>query len=39
MMLEWFDRVGDNADIAALEREYGIRPTTLQEWATQQAPA
>ena len=37
MMLEWFDRVGYNADIAALEREFGIRPTKLEEWAARQA--
>jgi uncharacterized protein YbjT (DUF2867 family) len=31
-MLEWFDRVGYNADIAGLSRESGIRPTTFTEW-------
>jgi uncharacterized protein YbjT (DUF2867 family) len=35
-MLEWFDRVGYNADIAANSRESGIRPTTLSEWAPRQ---
>jgi len=34
-MLEWFDRVGYDADIPALEREFGIRPTTLEAWAAQ----
>lgn len=34
-MLEWFDRVGYNADIPKLSREYGIRLTTLAEWAAQ----
>ena len=33
MMLEWFGDVGYDADIAANAREYGIRPTTLDEWA------
>jgi len=32
-MLEWFDRVGYDADIAAASRESGILPTTLPEWA------
>jgi uncharacterized protein YbjT (DUF2867 family) len=32
-MLEWFDRVGYNADIAGLVREFGFRPLTLSEWA------
>ena len=34
LMLEWFERVGYDVDIAALARESGIRPTTLVEWAT-----
>ncbi len=42
-MLEWFDRVGYDADIAKNSRESGIRPTTLAEWAAtvdwQPAPA
>ncbi|RPI52126.1 MAG: NmrA/HSCARG family protein [Acidobacteria bacterium] len=36
MMLEWFERVGYDADIAALDREFGIQPTTLTEWAGKQ---
>jgi uncharacterized protein YbjT (DUF2867 family) len=36
LMLEWFDRVGYNADIAGLEREFGIKPTTLADWAGSQ---
>lgn len=32
-MLEWFDRVGYNADLAARAKESGIRPTTFAEWA------
>jgi uncharacterized protein YbjT (DUF2867 family) len=37
LMLEWFDSVGYNADIAGLEREFGFRPTTLAEWARHRA--
>ncbi len=33
LMLEWFDRVGYDADIAATAKEYGIKPTTLKEWS------
>jgi uncharacterized protein YbjT (DUF2867 family) len=33
IMLEWFDRVGYNADIPALEREFGTTSTTLTAWA------
>jgi uncharacterized protein YbjT (DUF2867 family) len=33
LMLEWFDRVGYNADIPGTSRESGIAPTTLPEWA------
>ena len=36
IMLEWFERVGYNADIPALTREFGIRPTTLAAWAAAQ---
>jgi uncharacterized protein YbjT (DUF2867 family) len=32
-MLEWFDRVGYDADIAARSKESGVRPTSLAEWA------
>lgn len=35
-MLEWFDRVGYDADIEANARESGIRPTTFAEWAPRQ---
>lgn len=35
-MLEWFDRVGYNADIAGNAQEFGIKPTTFKDWATQQ---
>ena len=34
LMLEWFDRVGYDADIAKTSAESGIRPTRLAEWAT-----
>jgi len=33
LMLEWFERVGYNADIAALEREFGRTLTKLPDWA------
>jgi uncharacterized protein YbjT (DUF2867 family) len=36
LMLEWFDRVGYEADIPALTREFGIPPTTLAAWAASQ---
>lgn len=36
IMLEWFDRVGYNADIKALEKEFGFRPLTLAQWAALQ---
>jgi len=34
LMLEWFERVGYDVDIAANAKEYGVRPTTLAEWAS-----
>jgi uncharacterized protein YbjT (DUF2867 family) len=37
IMQEWFDRVGYNADIAGLEREFGKKLTTLPEWAQRYA--
>ena len=36
MMLEWFAAVGYDADISALEAQYGVRPTRLRDWARQQ---
>jgi uncharacterized protein YbjT (DUF2867 family) len=36
LMLEWFDRVGYSAKIQANAKEFGIRPTTLTEWASRQ---
>jgi len=32
-MLEWFDRVGYNADIQLNAKESGIKPTRFSEWA------
>ena len=31
-MLEWFESTGYSADIASLEKRFGIRPLTLTEW-------
>jgi uncharacterized protein YbjT (DUF2867 family) len=39
LMLEWFDRVGYNADIAGCAREFGIAPTTFEVWAAAQRKA
>jgi uncharacterized protein YbjT (DUF2867 family) len=33
LMLEWFERVGYNADIPALEREFGVTSTAFGAWA------
>ncbi len=33
LMLEWFETVGYNADIAANAKEFGIPPTTFAAWA------
>jgi uncharacterized protein YbjT (DUF2867 family) len=33
LMLEWFDRVGYDVDIPALEREFGVKMRSLDEWA------
>jgi uncharacterized protein YbjT (DUF2867 family) len=35
-MLEWFDRVGYDADVAATSRESGIAPTSFADWASRQ---
>jgi uncharacterized protein YbjT (DUF2867 family) len=37
IMLEWFDRVGYDADIAGIARSYGFAPTTLRAWAGKNA--
>ena len=36
LMLEWFGRTGYNADIAALEKEFGVKSTTFATWAAGQ---
>lgn len=36
-MLEWFDRVGYDADIPGNASKFGIKPTTFAEWAARQA--
>lgn len=35
IMLEWFDRVGYDADIAGNKKKYGIEPTPFAAWAGQ----
>jgi uncharacterized protein YbjT (DUF2867 family) len=35
-MLEWFDKVGYNADIAGNANTYNIKPTSFAEWAKKQ---
>jgi uncharacterized protein YbjT (DUF2867 family) len=32
-MLEWFDRVGYDADISGVAAELGVQPQTFEEWA------
>jgi uncharacterized protein YbjT (DUF2867 family) len=32
LMLDWFNKVGYDADIDGMAREFGIRPTRLEEW-------
>jgi uncharacterized protein YbjT (DUF2867 family) len=34
LMLEWFDRVGYDANIQATARELGVSPTTFKAWAS-----
>ena len=36
LMLEWFDRMGYEADIPALEKEFGFKPLTFAAWARTQ---
>lgn len=33
LMMEWFDRVGYDADIKKNEKEFGVQATSLAEWA------
>lgn len=35
-MMEWFDTVGYEADIAGLEEEFGIELTRFEKWAAEQ---
>jgi len=35
LMLEWFDAVGYNADIAGNAAKYGITPTGFKDWASE----
>lgn len=32
LMLEWFDAVGYDVDIAATAKRFGVRPTSFKEW-------
>lgn len=34
LMLEWFEAVGYDADIAGNASKYGVKPTSLTEWAS-----
>ncbi len=34
-MLEWFDRVGFDVDIAGNSKTYGIQPVALAEWVAE----
>ena len=36
LMLEWFERVGYDADIDGTAREFGVTPTRLEDWARTQ---
>lgn len=36
LMLEWFDAVGYDVDIAANAKKYGVAPTRFEQWAAQQ---
>lgn len=36
LMLEWFDAVGYNADIAGNQRTWGVAPTRFADWAMKQ---
>ena len=37
-MLEWFERVGYDADIEGLTSEFRIQPTKFADWARTHAP-
>ena len=36
IMFSWFEKVGYSADIAGLERSWGVRPRTFREWVVSQ---
>jgi uncharacterized protein YbjT (DUF2867 family) len=36
LMLEWFDKVGYNADIEGVQKKYGVKFTRLADWARKQ---
>jgi uncharacterized protein YbjT (DUF2867 family) len=36
IMLEWFDRVGYDADIEGNAKKFGIEPTRFEDWAVRQ---
>jgi hypothetical protein len=36
LMLDWFDGVGYEANIPALEREFGVKMLSLEAWARKQ---
>ena len=36
-MLDWFNKVGYNADIKGNEKTYGIKATSFSEWAKKQS--
>jgi uncharacterized protein YbjT (DUF2867 family) len=38
LMLEWFEKVGYDADIAGNEKKYGIKATKLADWAAVHVP-
>lgn len=38
LMLEWFEAVGYDADIAGNAATYGVKPTSLKEWAATLRP-
>jgi uncharacterized protein YbjT (DUF2867 family) len=35
IMLEWFDKVGYDADIEGTAKEFGVTPTSFRKWAEQ----
>jgi uncharacterized protein YbjT (DUF2867 family) len=36
IMLEWFDKVGYDADIEGTAKEFGVTPTSFRKWAESQ---